>query len=94
MNTEHLGSIKPRLQKCEGDIQAGNKRAEKHASRMDIHQSELSKLLNTKVEKADDVANRREIASQMKAINSSHDTLRDQQIALESYVEKYLPLRM
>ena len=30
----------------------------------------------------------------MKAINTTHDTLRDQQIALESYVEKYLPLRV
>lgn len=30
----------------------------------------------------------------MKEINRSHDTLRDQQISLESFIEKYLPLKV
>ena len=30
----------------------------------------------------------------MKEINRSHDVLRDQQISLESFIEKYMPLKV
>ena len=46
--------------------------------------------MNTK----EDKVNRRALQKHMKEIDSNHGTLLNQQLSLESYVEKYLPLKM
>ena len=47
-----------------------------------------------KVPHVEDKANRKQLDKQMKEINRSHDTLKDQQVSLESFIEKYMPLKV
>ena len=61
---------------------------------IDKHKRQLIDLQTNKVNIVDDEKHRKEIAKRMKKIDKSHDTLMNQQDALESYVEKYLPLKL
>jgi len=58
------------------------------------HRKELDALKDDKVEVQADNKNRRKLFKKMREIEVSHGILFDQQVSLESFVEKYLPLKM
>ena len=58
------------------------------------HTRLISEVQEKKVDKKDDKANRRQVEKRMKVIDEAHGVLMNQQIALESYVEKYMPLKL
>ena len=58
------------------------------------HTRLISEVQEKKVDKKDDKANRRQVEKRMKVIDEAHGVLMNQQLALESYVEKYMPLKL
>ena len=58
------------------------------------HRKHLEDLTQNKVAVKDDNKNRKELKKQMYMIKDDHDQLLGQQQALESYVEKYMPLKL
>ena len=58
------------------------------------HTRLISEVQEKKVDKKDDKANRRQFEKRMKVIDEEHGILMNQQLALESYVEKYMPLKL
>lgn len=58
------------------------------------HTRVLSELQEKKLNVKEDKSNRRALEKRMKVIDEAHGTLLDTQLALESYVEKYMPLKM
>ena len=58
------------------------------------HTRLISEVQEKKVDKKDDKANRRQVEKRMKVIDEAHGVLTNQQLALESYVEKYMPLKL
>lgn len=53
----------------------------------------MHKIETDKLNIKDDNHNRKQIMKEMKKINNNHDELRNQQTSLESYIEKYMPLK-
>ena len=64
------------------------------SSKIEKHTRQLSELQENKVNNKDDARNRREINRRMKEIDKAHGELLNQQTSLESYIEKYMPLKM
>ena len=64
------------------------------AKQLERHARLISELQEMKVNIKDDRVNRRAIEKRMKVIDVTHGTLLNQQISLESFVEKYLPLKL
>ena len=84
----------PRIATLEGQIIAHSNRMDKHYAQLQNHDKRLEDLKETKVNIKDDRLHRQELKKRMKEINQEHGVLTDQQLSLESYVEKYLPLRL
>ena len=67
---------------------------DKMTEMLQAHKKQLIDLQTNKVNNVDDEKNRKVIGKRMKQIEKSHDTLLNQQDAQESYIEKYLPLKL
>ena len=94
MHTETLSNLQPRIQKAEGDLGAARKEREKQAAKIEVAFQRIDKLDNEKVPHIEDRENRKRLDLHMRKIDVSHDTLKDQQISLENFIEKYLPLKI
>ena len=79
---------------AEGQIKQINKKIDTIFDKLEQHRKEIEDLHLRKVEIKNDKANRKQLKKQMQLIESDHGVLNNQQTSLESYVEKYMPLKL
>lgn len=91
---DRLDDHMPRIGKLEAAAKAQTHRMDTISTSIEKHSKLISQLQETKVNIKDDKKNRRTLEKHLKAIDESHGTLLDQQISIESFVEKYLPLKI
>ena len=84
----------PRIGKLEAQTQAQTHRMDTMSKSIEKHAKRISEIQETKVNIKDDKKARRTLEKHMKEIDESHGTLLNQQISIESFVEKYLPLKI
>lgn len=89
-----LDNHTPRINMLEGQRQHHHNRMDEMQDLLNKHKKDISELYEIKVNVKEDKKNGRKLEKKMKAIDMSHGTLLNQQISLESLVEKYLPLKI
>ena len=91
---DKLQNIIPRLSRCELQITGNTERLNKHSTNLDKHKKMIETLDNTKLTLKANETFRKQADAHMKKIDDNNNTLLNQQISQENYIEKYLPLKL
>ena len=94
MHDNNISNLQPRVHTIEGRLKQQDKRMDLMHEKVQLHREDIEELTKSKVDKSEDTKLRRQTKKQMFKIEVEHDTLQNSQISLESYVEKYLPLKI